>query len=176
MTAGKAVDDNGFEWLPYGAHYPDFLRLKDVAVTFFDRGERNGIPQACSIRFDRRTRLPILCSSKTSHQSPVKYGPWDPGQTERTWGGGQGARQELHVLRVGPQVAIRLVKPYEAYEHTLSKFLHRAFLSAFQLVQGILHVRLGNDRISASNHEAEASFDQYAYFSMPHRKAQRTSV
>ena len=121
MTAGKAVDDNGFEWSPYGAHYPDFLRLKDVAVTFFDRGERNGIPQACSIRFDRRTRLPILCSSKTSHRSPVKYGPWNPGQTERTWGGGQGARQELHVLRVGPQVAIRLVKPYEAYEHTLSK-------------------------------------------------------
>jgi hypothetical protein len=30
------------------------LVLNDVAATLFDRGERNGVPQDCRVRFDRR--------------------------------------------------------------------------------------------------------------------------
>jgi hypothetical protein len=55
---GKEFGGYKFEWSPYSAMYPDFLRLKDVAVTFLDRGERNGVPQNCRIRFTRRPLEP----------------------------------------------------------------------------------------------------------------------
>jgi hypothetical protein len=42
----------------HSAMWPEFLRLKDVAVTFLDRGERNGVPQNCRIRFTRRPLEP----------------------------------------------------------------------------------------------------------------------
>lgn len=50
----KEFDGHKFEWSPYATSRPDFLRLNNVAVTFLDDGERNGMPQNCRVRFDRR--------------------------------------------------------------------------------------------------------------------------
>jgi len=74
LTAGKTVDGNPFQWAPYSASYPDFLQLKDVAATFFDRWIRNGVPQACSIRFDRNASGPqgVFLEDK----SPVAAEVW----------------------------------------------------------------------------------------------------
>jgi hypothetical protein len=56
---GKEFGGHKFEWAPYPASRPEFLRLKDVAVTFLDQGERNGVPQNCRVRFTRRPLKPL---------------------------------------------------------------------------------------------------------------------
>lgn len=117
LTAGKAVDGNPFQWAPYSAPYPDFLQLKDVAATFIDRGIRNGIPQACSIRFDRNASGPqgVFLEDK----SPVPAEVWSLEPRA------EGQNVLWHVKELGKdftsselasQVAIRLVNQFEAYE------------------------------------------------------------
>jgi hypothetical protein len=76
MTAGKKIDGNPFEWTPYSAYYPDFLRFKDVAASFFDNGNQNGVPQACRIRFDRRS--PAHNSPFVDEKSPIDPEVWSP--------------------------------------------------------------------------------------------------
>jgi hypothetical protein len=51
---GKEFGGHRFEWAPYSARYPDFLRLDQVAATFLDRGTKNGMPQDCQIHIARR--------------------------------------------------------------------------------------------------------------------------
>ena len=117
LTAGKAVDGNPFQWAPYSSPYPDFLQLKDVAAIFIDRGIRNGIPQACSIRFDRNASGPqgVFLENK----SPVAAEVWSLELRVK------GQNVLWHVKELGKnltsselasQVAIRLVKQFEAYE------------------------------------------------------------
>jgi Fic family protein len=117
MTASKAIDGNPFQWAPYSAPYPDFLQLKDVAVIFIDKGIRNGVPQACSIRFDRNASGPqgVFLEDK----SPVSAEVWSLEPRA------EGQNVIWHVKELGKnftsselasQVAIRLVKQFEAYE------------------------------------------------------------
>ena len=122
LTAGKAVDGNEFEWSPYYAYYPDFLRLKDVAASFYDRGERNGIPQACSIRFDRRAPAPN--SVFLEDQSPIPSEVWSlepraEGKAVVWWVNELG--KSFTSVELASQIAIRLVKQYEAYEHAFGR-------------------------------------------------------
>ena len=117
LTAGKTVDGNPFQWAPCSAPYPDFLQLKDVAAIFIDRGIRNGVPQACSIRFDRNASGPqgVFLEDK----SPVPAEAWSLEPRA------EGQNVQWHVKELGKsftsaelasQVAIRLVKQFEAYE------------------------------------------------------------
>ncbi len=113
VTDGKTVDGNNFEWSPYG-----FLRLKNVAASFYDRGERNGVPQGCSIRFDRR--LPQPNSMLVEDKSPVPAEVWSleprtDGKTVVWWVKELG--RSFTSAELASQIAIRLVKQYEAYEH-----------------------------------------------------------
>jgi hypothetical protein len=100
LTSGKTVEGNRLEWRPYSAYYPDFLQLKNVAAIFIDRGIRNGVPLACSIRFDRNASGPqgVFLEDK----SPVAAEVWS--LEPRAEG------------QLASQVAIRLVKQFEAYE------------------------------------------------------------
>lgn len=122
LTAGKEVDGHKFEWAPYSGYYPDFLRLNDVAASFYDRGERNGVPQGCSIRFDRRSPEPnaIFLDDK----SPVAPEVWslEPRAKGTTvvWSVKEMGKT-LTSAELAAQVAIRLVKQYEAYEHTFGR-------------------------------------------------------
>ena len=122
LTAGKAVDGNPFQWAPYTAPSPDFLQLKDVAAIFIDRGIRNGIPQACSIRFDRNASGPqgVFLEDK----SPVAAEVWSLEPRAE----GQSVLWQVKELgknftsaELASQVAIRLVKQFEAYEHAFGR-------------------------------------------------------
>ena len=120
LTGGKDVDGNKFEWAPYSAHYSDFLRLKDVAASFYDWGQRNGVPQDCSIRFDRRSPEPNAMFLEG--QSPVAPEVWSlepraDGTTVVWWV--EKLAKTLTSTELATQVAIRLVKQYESYEHAL---------------------------------------------------------
>jgi hypothetical protein len=117
MTASKSIDGNPFQWAPYSAPYPDFLQLKDVAAIFIDKGIRNGVPQACSIRFDRNAsgHQGVFLEDK----SPVSAEVWSLESRA------EGQNVIWHVKELGKnftsselasQVAIRLVKQFEAYE------------------------------------------------------------
>jgi hypothetical protein len=117
LTSGKTIEGNRLEWRPYSAYYPDFLQLKDVAAIFIDRGIRNGLPEACSIRFDRNASGPqgIFLEDK----SPVAAEVWSLEPRA------EGQNVVWYVKELGKsftspelasQVAIRLVKQFEAYE------------------------------------------------------------
>jgi hypothetical protein len=117
LTAGKAIDGNWFEWAPYSTLYPDFLQLKNVATTFIDRGTRNGIPQTCSIRFDRNASVPQ--GVFLEEESPVPAEIWSLEPRAE----GQNVVWQVKELgksftssELASQTAIRLVKQYEAYE------------------------------------------------------------
>jgi hypothetical protein len=122
VTAGRTVDGNHFEWSPYGAYYPDFLRLKDVAASFYDRGERNGVPQACSIRFDRRSPEPNAMFLENKSPVPAEVWSLEPradGKTVIWWVKELG--RNFTSAELASQIAIRLVKQYEAYERAFGR-------------------------------------------------------
>jgi Fic family protein len=122
VTAGKNLDGNPFEWSPYHAYYTDFLRLKDVAASFLDRGERNGIPQGCSIRFDRRS--PASNQVFLDEKSPIPGEVWSlepraEGDEVVWWVKELG--NTFTSAELASKVAIRLIKQYEAYEHAYGR-------------------------------------------------------
>jgi hypothetical protein len=125
LTSRFALDSKEFggykfEWAPYSAVYPDFLRLKDVAVTFLDRGERNGGPQNCRVRFARRPLEPGRVW--VDDEEPLEPLEWSLGPTI------EGERLAWHVAELGEtlssadlaeKVAIALCKYHAAYEEAL---------------------------------------------------------
>jgi len=122
LTAGKTVDGNSFEWTPYRTHYSDFLQLKNVAASFFDGAKRNGIPQTCSIRFDRQASSPngVFMEDKSPIPSEVwSLEPRVDGKNVVWWVKELG--KSFTSSELASQVAIRLVKQYEAYEHSFGR-------------------------------------------------------
>jgi len=122
LTSGKTVEGNRLEWRPYSACYPDFLQLKNVAAIFIDRGIRNGVPQACSIRFDRNASGPqgVFLEDK----SPVAAEVWSLEPRAE----GQNVIWQVKELgknftssELASQVAIQLVKQFEAYESAFGR-------------------------------------------------------
>jgi len=122
LTAGKVVDGNPFAWTPYPGYEQDFLQLKDVAATFSDRGIRNGVPQACTLRFDRHASNAqgVFMEDK----SPVASEIWSlelraDGQNMVWWVSELG--KSFTSSELASQIAIRLVKQYEAYERAFGR-------------------------------------------------------
>jgi Fic family protein len=122
LTAGKAVDGNPFAWSPYYVSGYDFLQLKDVAASFSDEGKRNGIPQTCHIRFDRHASGPqgVFLEEK----SPIPGEVWSLEPEAEGKNNGWWVREldkSFTSADLASQVAIRLVKQYEAYEHAFGR-------------------------------------------------------
>lgn len=122
LTAGKAVDGNPFAWTPYQGSGQDFLQLKDVAASFSDRGKRNGVPQTCRVRFDRHasTAQGMFLEDK----SPIAAEVWSlepraDGQNVAWWVSELG--KSYTSTELASQIAIRLVKQYEAYEQAFGR-------------------------------------------------------
>jgi hypothetical protein len=54
VTEGKVLGTEPFEWSPYPAPYPDFLKLKDVAATFISTAAAGNRGQDLRIVLARR--------------------------------------------------------------------------------------------------------------------------
>jgi len=54
ITEGKALGPEPFEWAPYPAPYPDFLKLKDVAATFIATPAAGNHARSLRVVFSRR--------------------------------------------------------------------------------------------------------------------------
>jgi hypothetical protein len=96
--------------------------LKDVAAIFIDKGERNGIHQACSIRFDRH---PSSADGIFLEEgSPIPHEVW----TLEPKAEGKNVIWRLRELdkifttsELASQIAIRLIRHYESYEHAFGR-------------------------------------------------------
>jgi hypothetical protein len=117
LTAGKTVEGNRLEWRPYSAYYPDFLQLKNVAAIFIDRGLCNGVPQTLSIRFDRNASGPQGVFDEESSPVPAEVWSLEPRVENKNvvWQVKE-LDKTLTSSELASQVAIRLVKQFEAYE------------------------------------------------------------
>jgi Fic family protein len=122
LTAGRAVDGSPFAWTPYQGSDQDFLQLKDVAASFSDRGKRNGIPQTCRIRFDRHASNAQGVFSEDESPVPSEVWSLEPradGKNVGWWVSELG--KSFTSAELASQIAIRLVKQYEAYEHAFGR-------------------------------------------------------
>jgi hypothetical protein len=54
ITKGKVLGTEPFEWAPYPAPYPDYLKLKDVAATFIATAAAGNRARNLRIVFSRR--------------------------------------------------------------------------------------------------------------------------
>lgn len=116
------MDGNPFAWTPYQGSGQDFLQLKDVAASFSDRGKRNGVPQTCRVRFDRHasTAQGIFLEDK----SPIAAEVWSLEQRADeqnvVWWVSE-LSKGFTSAELASQIAIRLVKQYEAYERAFGR-------------------------------------------------------
>jgi hypothetical protein len=79
LTSQFALDSKGlgnyrFAWVPDPSSRCALLVLNDVAVTFLDHGERDGVPQKCRVRFGRRP--PGQGRTWSDEESPVAAKTW----------------------------------------------------------------------------------------------------
>jgi hypothetical protein len=73
ITDGKALGSEKFEWAPYPAPYPDFLKLKDVAATFISPRIAGDSQRDFRITFARR---PLRANEMWVDDDPIPPKPW----------------------------------------------------------------------------------------------------
>jgi len=73
ITCGKALGSEKFEWAPYPAPYPDFLKLKDVAATFIAYRVAGNLQQDFRITFARR---PLRANEMWIDDDPIPPKAW----------------------------------------------------------------------------------------------------
>lgn len=122
MTAGKSIDGNPFAWTPYHAADQDFLQLKEVAASFSDKGKRNGISQTYRIRFDRHASSAQGTFLEGTSPIPSEVWSLEPGTDgdKVVWWVSE-LDKSFTSPELASQVAIRLVKHYETYEHAVGR-------------------------------------------------------
>jgi hypothetical protein len=111
---GKEFGGHKFEWSPYSASGYEFLRLKDVAVTFSDRGDRNGVPQTCRARFT--SEAGGVGPHVGGRQPPLEWSldPVIEGESV-AWSIPE-LRETLSSADLAEKIAIELSKYHAAYE------------------------------------------------------------
>jgi Fic family protein len=122
LTAGKAVDGNPFAWTPYQDSDQGFLQLKDVAANFSEQGKRNGPSGIRRVRFDRHasTAQGVFMEDKSPIPSEVwSLEPRADGQNVVWWV--SELAMSFTSAELASQIAIRLVKQYEAYENAFGR-------------------------------------------------------
>jgi hypothetical protein len=117
LAAGESYDGEPFQWSPYPAPYPEFLLVKNknVAVSFHDRGVREGIPQNCMIRFGRRPLSPNNIWSddealpqETWHLNPI-------GQAGKVAWSIAELKKSFSTSELANEILIQFIKYYEKY-------------------------------------------------------------
>lgn len=117
----KEFGGNKFKWAAYSASRAEFLRLKDVAVTLLDQGERNGVPQNCRVRFTRRPLEPghVWAESKEPLE-PLEWSLEPVIKGERLAWSVLELRETLSSGDLAEKIAIQLSKYHVAYERTVT--------------------------------------------------------
>jgi hypothetical protein len=120
---GKEFGGHKFEWSPYSASGYEFLRLKDVAVTFSDRGDRNGVPQNCRVRFTRR---PLESGRMwVDDEPPLEPLEWSLGpviESESLAWSVPELRETLSSADLAEKIVIELSKYHAAYEEAYGRW------------------------------------------------------
>jgi hypothetical protein len=73
ITEGKMLGADPFEWSPYPASYPDFLKLKDVALSFEAGTVVGDAPQKYRVVFSRR---PLRSGEMWADREPIPAERW----------------------------------------------------------------------------------------------------
>ncbi|HTD25058.1 MAG TPA: hypothetical protein VK738_20585 [Terriglobales bacterium] len=111
---GKGIDPHKFEWASGGAPR---LILDHVAASFLHR-ERNGLPQDCRVRFDRRP--PGLGKMYLEEESPLTPVVWDlkPVAVDEhvCWFIAELGDAPLSSSELADQIAVQLAKFHLAYK------------------------------------------------------------
>jgi hypothetical protein len=73
ITEGKRLGADLFEWCPYPAPYPDFIKLKDVALCFESGTVVGDAAQKYRIVFARR---PLRSGEMWANEAPIPAERW----------------------------------------------------------------------------------------------------
>jgi hypothetical protein len=73
ITEGKMLGADHFEWSPYPAPCPDFLKLKDVALSFESGTVVGDAPQKYRVVFSRR---PLRSGEMWADREPIPAERW----------------------------------------------------------------------------------------------------
>ncbi|MGD0520409.1 MAG: hypothetical protein ABSA48_04060 [Terracidiphilus sp.] len=123
ITAGKSLGVEKFEWSPYPAPYPDFLKLKDVAATFIAKVAAGTSAQNFRVVFSRRPlRADDVVREEWSDEDPIPARTWllnlKPTNGIFCWSQKQSAAKWTTEGFAG-YIAQQLVEYYEAYTSAL---------------------------------------------------------
>jgi len=119
ITEGKSLGVEKFEWAPYPAPYPDFLKLKDVAATFIATMAAGNTAQNFRIVFARR---PLRANEMWVDDEPISARTWqlslEAAKGIFYWAQKQSAAKWTTEGFAG-YIAQQLVEYYEAYTGAL---------------------------------------------------------
>jgi hypothetical protein len=73
LTEGKRLGADIFEWCPYPAPYPDFIKLKDVALCFESGTVVSDGAQKYRLVFSRR---PLRSGEMWANEAPIPVERW----------------------------------------------------------------------------------------------------
>jgi hypothetical protein len=115
ITQGKSLGNAPFEWSPYPAPYPDFLKLKDVSVTFLTPSITGLTPRTYRLVFARR---PLRANELWVDDEPVPAVRWtlelSPLEGLLNWvSKDEGIR--MPTAQFAERVAQRLVEYFDTY-------------------------------------------------------------
>ena len=119
ITAGKRLGTDPFEWSPYPSPYPDFLKLKGVAVIFATPRVGILMPQTYRVVFARR---PLRANEVWIDDEPVSAIHWlpilKPAKGTLYW---EVKEQDLRLRtsEFAVKIAERLVEYFDAYTAAL---------------------------------------------------------
>lgn len=122
ITQGKRLGTEPFEWSPYPAPYPDFLKLGDVAAVFVIPVALTPVPPDFRIVFGRRPTRADEMLAPSSSSAAIPWLRWLP---TVDFAGGVlhwNAKEEglrLPTPQFAAKVAERLVEYFEEYNAAL---------------------------------------------------------
>ena len=119
ITNGKALGAEPFEWSPYPAPYPDFLKLRDVAAVFATPLAGKMTPASFRIMFARRSSR---ADEVSRVDAPISAIQWlltlEPADGVLYWNAKEPGLR-LPTPQFAVKIAERLVEYFEEYNAAL---------------------------------------------------------
>ncbi len=115
ITEGKMLGADLFEWSPYPASYPDFLKLKGVALSFEAGTVVGDAPQKYRVVFSRR---PLRSGEMWADREPIPAERWwlavEPEAGVLYWAV-RDSRVRLATEKFADHIAMQLVEYQQRY-------------------------------------------------------------
>ncbi|WP_263350644.1 hypothetical protein [Acidicapsa acidisoli] len=115
ITEGKMLGADLFEWSPYPASYPDFLKLKDVALLFEAGTVVGDAPQKYRVVFSRR---PLRSGEMWADREPIPAERWwltVEAESSVLYWAVRDSRVRLITEKFGDHIAMQLVEYQQRY-------------------------------------------------------------